>query len=65
MPNEEAVPVRCDVSSRHVLLMAARGKIPSVRLGKRVVRFVPGEVEEALGLPSGIIRRAPRGRWKV
>ena len=47
----------CAVSSRFVLLLAERGTIPCIRLGRKAVRFVPGEVETALGLPHGIIRR--------
>jgi excisionase family DNA binding protein len=54
----------CDVSSRHVLAMAANGRIPCVRLGKRAVRFIPSDVETALELPPGIIRRATSRRTK-
>ena len=36
------------ISSRYVLLMAADGRIPSIRIGKKCVRFSEAAVAEVL-----------------
>jgi len=36
------------VSSRHILLMAAAGKIPSIRVGRKCVRFDESSVAAAI-----------------
>jgi hypothetical protein len=46
----------CSVTTRAISLWAQNGLIPCIRIGKKTVRFVPGHVEMALGLPHGIIR---------
>ena len=46
----------CAVSPPHVLRMAERGDIPSLRISQKCVRFVPAQVEAALGLPHGLIQ---------
>ena len=51
-----------DVTSRSVLRMAERGDFPCLRIGRRSVRFVPSDVELALGLPHGLIQRISRRR---
>jgi hypothetical protein len=37
-------------------MWARSGVIPCIRISQNTVRFVPGHVEMALGLPHGIIR---------
>jgi hypothetical protein len=46
----------CSVTTRAISLWAQNGLIPCIRIGKKTVRFIPGHVEMALGLPHGIIR---------
>ncbi len=46
----------CAVCPPHVLRMAERGDIPILRISQRCVRFVPSQVEAALGLPPGLIQ---------
>jgi hypothetical protein len=46
----------CAVSPPHVLRMAERGDTPVLRISQKCVRFVPAQVEAALGLPSGLIQ---------
>jgi excisionase family DNA binding protein len=38
------------VTSRYILQLAAQGKIPSVRLGHKCVRFNLAEVSQTLGV---------------
>lgn len=46
----------CAVSPPQVLRMAKRGDIPILRISQTCVRFVPSQVEAALGLPPGLIQ---------
>ena len=52
----EEIARACSVSSRHIHNLATRGVIPSIRLGEKCIRFAADAVEEALGLPAGIIQ---------
>lgn len=47
-----AIAARYHVTPRYVLLLAAAGKIPSLRLGRRCVRFNESAVAKALGLKA-------------
>ncbi len=42
------VAKRYDVTSRYILMLAAAGTIPSLRIGKKCVRFNMEAVAEAL-----------------
>jgi hypothetical protein len=44
-----AIARHIDVTPRYILQLAAEGKIPSVRIGRKCVRFAPHEVAKALG----------------
>jgi predicted site-specific integrase-resolvase len=46
----------CSVTSASIYMWARSGVIPCIRISQNTVRFVPGHVEMALGLPHGIIR---------
>jgi hypothetical protein len=46
----------CAISPPQVLRIAERGDIPILRISPRCVRFVPSQVEAALGLPPGLIQ---------
>lgn len=46
----------CAVTPASIYGWARSGVIPCIRISKNTVRFVPGHVEMALGLPHGIIR---------
>ncbi len=41
----EDVALLLGISRRQVFAMLAAGRIPVVRVGKRVVRFIPGEID--------------------
>ena len=43
---------RLSVTERYIHVLAAEGKIPSVRFGKRCIRFNEEAVMEALGIES-------------
>lgn len=45
----EDIANRIKCTSRYILQLAAAGKIPSIRIGYRCVRFEPRAVAEALG----------------
>jgi len=46
----------CSVTPASIYGWARSGQIPCIRISHNTVRFVPGHVEMALGLPHGIIR---------
>lgn len=46
--NADTVAARYGVSGRYILQLAAQGKIPSLRLGRKCVRFDPDAVAAAL-----------------
>jgi len=48
--SSEKIAEQLSVTSRYILQLAAQGKIPSVRLGHRCVRFNIAEVAEKLGV---------------
>ena len=56
LANHGTIAEVCSVTTRAISLWAQNGLIPCIRIGKKTVRFVPGHVEMALGLPHGIIR---------
>ncbi len=41
----------CSVTSASIYMWARSGVIPCIRISQNTVRFVPGHVEMALGLP--------------
>ncbi len=46
--NAEAIGSHYNVTGRYILKLAAQGRIPCVRLGKKCVRFRPADVALAI-----------------
>ena len=47
--NADVIGKRYGISGRYVLKLASEGKIPSLKIGRKCVRFDPNAVAKALG----------------
>lgn len=54
----EVIAKKYSITSRYVLLLAAEGKIPSLRLGKQCVRFSLEDVAAAIEKKGGPLNEA-------
>jgi excisionase family DNA binding protein len=57
--NANVIAAQYGVTGRYVLQLAAAGKIPSLRIGRKCVRFDEAAVAEALGLGAKTFSSTP------